>query len=178
MRLIRFVVAMVLASPPWSVLAQEPFVRLDSSRAELEVRFPDVPLANAGCGPSGSWGRHYFWRAWAHFRDSVYPHNHFISIGIDFYLPADVPLISTRFDSVLAATPVQVADVTGEPPMFARPYEHTQAKFYRTANGLGVRVRGRQAIDALLRTGVDSVTIDWCQRDAPQSFVKVRLERR
>jgi hypothetical protein len=162
--------------------AQVPSVRVDSSRARLEVTFPVLPLAESGCRfvahVPGVTGRSYEWRAWANFREPRYPENHFFQLAFEFHFPDEIALTEARFDSIVAVTPIRVAELHGEPPIFGPDFPLDQASLHRGLDRLTLLVQGREAVDALLRTRADSLAVSWCERNQwPPTIRVVRLDR-
>jgi hypothetical protein len=160
-----------------------PSVRVDSSSAQLEVTFPALPLSQSGCSfvsnVSGATGRSYSWRAWASYRYPRYPINHFFELEFEFHFPDEIELTESHFDSIAAVKPIQVAELHGEPPMFGPTFPLEQASLQRGSGRFRVSVQGRQAVDAFLRTKVDSVVVSWCERNQwPPTIRVVPLERR
>jgi hypothetical protein len=181
-------------SPSWLIIAviptlvtgrsaaQVPSVRVDSSSAQLEVTFPTLPLSQSGCrfvaNVPGATGRSYSWRVWASYRYPQYPINHFFRLEFEFHFPDDIELTEARFDSIAAEKPIKVSELHGEPPMFGTDYPLDQASLDRDSASVRVFIQGREAVDALLRTRVDSVAVSWCERNSwPPTIRVVRLER-
>jgi hypothetical protein len=163
--------------------AQVPAVHVESIKGRLEVVFPAIPLGKSGCRYSGNvsaeTGRAYSWRASAAFPDSRYPNNHIFSLGFYFFFPDTLELTQTRFDSIVAATPIRVAELRGEPPMFGTSYRLDHSSVHRGKRHLTLLIQGRQAVDALLRTGTRSVGLSWCEGSQRlELFRPVPLERR
>jgi hypothetical protein len=162
--------------------AQVPTAHVDSMKGRLEVVFPALPLSKRSCRYSGNvspeTGRLYSWGASAAFPDSRYPNNHLFNLWFHFFFPDTLELTEARFDSIVAVTPVRVAELRGEPPMFGTPYRLDHSSVQRGNGRLVLLVQGRQAVDALLRTGTRRVGLRWCEgNDRPEMFRAVPLER-
>jgi hypothetical protein len=162
--------------------AQVPAVRVDSIKGRLELVFPVLPLGKSGCRYSGNvsaeTGRVYSWEASTVFPDSRYPNNHIFSLEFYFFFPDTLELSETRFDSIVAATPIQVAEVRGEPPIFGTSYRLDHSSVRRDKRHLTLLIQGRQAVDALLRTGTRTVGLSWCEgSQSPVIFRAVPLQR-
>jgi hypothetical protein len=160
-----------------SAAAQIPSVRVDSSSAQIEVTFPALPLGQSGCrfvsNVPGVIGRSYSWRVWASFRYPEHPINHLFRLEFEFHFPDEVELTEYRFDSIAAANPVEVAELYGEPPIFGPSFPLEQVKLQRRSGRFIVAGRGRQAVDALLRTKVDSLAVSWCERNQWPPAIRV-----
>ena len=172
----------ILALTTSPAAAQAPSVHVDSIKGRLEVVFPAMPLSKSGCRYSGNvsaeTGRLYSWMASAAFPDSRYPDNHLFNLWFHFFFPDTLELTETRFDSIVAATPIQVAEPRGEPPIFGTVYRLDHSSVQRGNGRLVILVQGRQAVDALLRTGTRRVGLRWCEgNDRPEMFRAVPLER-
>jgi hypothetical protein len=177
-----WIVLGILALTARAAGAQAPSVHVDSIKARLEVVFPAVPLSKSGCRYSGNLstetGRLYSWMASAAFPDSRYPDNHLFNLSFHFFFPDTLELTEARFDSIVAATPIQVAEPRGEPPIFGIVHHLDYSRVQRGNGILTLVVQGRQAVDALLRTRTRHVGLRWCEgNDTPEKFRAVPLER-
>jgi hypothetical protein len=164
-----------------SAVAQVPSVRLDSTSAHLEVVFPTLPLAESGCrfvsNVPGATGRSYSWKVVGYFPDAAYPWNHMVELAFEFFFPDELKLTEARFDSIVSVKPIEVAEVRGEPPR-GPPISLDRASVYRDSARFTIVVQSRQAVDAFLRTGADSVAVFWCERNRwPPTIRRIRLER-
>ena len=164
-----------------SAAAQAPSVRLDSTSARLQVVFPGMPLSASDCrfvsNEPDLIGREYSWKIVGYFPDAGYPWNHIFELAFDFVFPDQIELTAARFDSIAAVTPVKASELRGEPPHgMLMPLE--RASVQRGATRLTISIQSRPAVDALLRTGKDSVAVFWCERNQwPPTIRMVRLEK-
>jgi hypothetical protein len=156
----------------------------------LMFEFPALEPDNVGCAGVDSLPppprRRYYWLATATYPDSHYPRNHFQHVALAFPLAPLVAPTRARLDSVFAATPVEVAEAEGEPPMTVRTVtpERSRASLERTAVAgrsawrTRVVVEGKAAVRAFLSAGADSVSLSWCQRDQWLTYLMVPLEHK
>ena len=159
--------------------AQAPSADVDSSKGELKVVFPVMALSQSGCGYStADSGRVYSWTASAPFPNASYPNGDIFQLGFHFFLPDTIELTEARFDSIVAVTPIRVADLRGQPPIAGDPYPLDRSSLLRSPNGLTMIIQGRAAVDALLQTGARTLRLAWCE--GPQKsygFRAAPLER-
>jgi hypothetical protein len=164
-----------------SAVAQAPSVRVDSATAQLEIVFPALPLTQSGCrfvsNVPGTTGRKYSWKVVGYFPDAWYPQNHMFELRFEFFFPDQIELTEARFDSIAAVTRIKVSELRGEPPHgVLMPLD--QASVHRAKAYLKLSVQSRPAVDALLRTGRDSVAVFWCERNGwPPTIRLTKLER-
>jgi hypothetical protein len=156
--------------------------RATASAGRLEIRFPSIALANAGCMSLDSTEigvrRTYQWHATTQFHDSEYPANHFMGLYIFFNLPDSVLLTAERLDSVLTRLPITVDEAAGEPPMSVRKVEPRNTRASWNGRQVVLRVEDPVAVQEFLRARSDSVDIGWCQRDENLTATRVRLNTR
>ena len=156
----------------------------------LVFEFPAIEPDNVGCAGVDSLPlpahRRYYWLATADYPGAHYPRNHFQQVALDFTLAPEVAPTRARLDSAFAAQRVQVAEAAGEPPMSVHTASPERARAILepivTAGKCEWRVRvvveGRDAVQAFLASGADSVSLGWCQRDQWLTYLSVPLEGR
>lgn len=171
----------VAQSTPQSAKGNE--VAVASGRDWLDAWFPAIALDNTGCTgtdrlPGGEVRRWYQWQVTSDFGDQQYANNHFMSAILFFGLTESAPLTDARLDSAIAATPITVGEAMGEPALTRRKWSPKRAWARRENGRLHLRVEGKEAVRAFLRTRADSVTVLWCQRDDIVSAIQTRLQRR
>jgi hypothetical protein len=159
--------------------AQVPSAHVDSIKGEVKVVFPAMPLSESGCRYStAESGRVYSWTASAPLPNSSYPNNDIFQLWFHFFLPDTIELTEARFDSIVAVSPIRVAELRGEPPTPREPYGLDKSSVLRSTGQLTMLIQGRAAVDALLQTGARTLRLSWCEGpQKPYGFRAVQLER-
>ena len=148
----------------------------------IEVRFPSITLARAGCQPMGNSRtdsvRRYQWRIVNYFPDGLNMRNyHFMAASLSFGLPAGVPLTRERMDSAFASVPLQMYEATGEPAMPVRWIKPSYASARWDSRGVRFVIEDSAAARAFLAAGRDSVHVQWCQLDRQGTGVWRPIQR-
>jgi hypothetical protein len=148
----------------------------------VEVTFPALELRRMGCPQPGIGPRRrerpYLWRLIARFRDAKYPEDHFMQIGLQFWLPDSVRLTPARLSRALRSTSLEVDELKGEPQQSIGKVAATHAVATWHGGRVKFRVEGETATRAFLRARSDSLTLAWCQRDLDASYIQVPLVHR
>ncbi|MEJ2216189.1 MAG: hypothetical protein P8099_06195 [Gemmatimonadota bacterium] len=164
------------AGPP-----NTPVAYLSQSGARLEVVFPAMAPADAGCMHIDSSGpgvrRMYEWYAARDFPDSERDRSHFMGIYVVFQLPDSVPLTTERLDSALAGLTIGVEEIAGEPPTRVAYLQPRSSRAYRAGGRVHVVVADRDVVHRFLGPTSDSIDVGWCRRDGPPSHVRVPVVR-
>lgn len=154
-----------------------PVAYLSRSGARLEVVFPAMAPADAGCTHVDSSGpevrRMYEWYTARNLPDSEGDRSHFMGIYAVFQLPDSVPLTTERLDSALASLTIGVQEIAGEPPMRVAYLQPRFSRAYRAGGRVHVVVADHDVVDRFLGPGRDSIDVGWCRRDGPPGFMRV-----
>lgn len=163
-------------APRWAYEDSTWDVSFAITKREIEVQFPEVPLALIGCPyPDSVRGfpeRGYQWQATTRF-DDAHPEgasSHFMFAGAYFRLPVALELTRERLDSALAAATITVDEAGGEPPMRIGSMTPRRSSLRMVAGRVVLSIEDPKAVRAFRRTGAPEVTIFWCQRDIRMNF--------
>jgi hypothetical protein len=154
-----------------------PGMWMDSTGGVIEASFPLTPATEAACAYFDDRRRLMFtWTAWNTFPDAQVSGNHWLTLGVTFYMPDSVPVTAARLDSALVATPIAGSETAGEPPMWGTDYP-LEARLTREADRIRLVARARPLVEAFLRTRSDSVTLIWCAGQRQAATRRVPLVR-